>query len=110
MNKFIKKVESAIADPLASLNKLKLKKNSKEPLCKWTDVRNHTKHNYDPLYNNTGIATGRSYNIIVIDIDQKDNGMEEFKKYTDEHGHLDTFTVKTPNDGLHFLLSIFIKH
>ncbi len=53
-----------------------------------------------------GLVTGEKSNIMVIDLDNKPdkdgNGIEEFQKILDELGVIvDTFTVKTPNNGLH---------
>lgn len=41
-------------------------------------------------------------NLIILDIDYKDDGLIEWKKYTREHTEPYTVTEKTPNGGLHY--------
>lgn len=53
-------------------------------------------------YNNRAILTGAKSNIIVVDIDKKDKGIETWNKYIKEHGDINTVMSKTPNDGFHY--------
>ena len=39
---------------------------------------------------------------MVVDIDVKDDGLLEFKKYIEEHGDINTFIVETPTGGFHY--------
>lgn len=55
-----------------------------------------------------GIDTGRS-NLVVIDCDVNDNvdGVEKFLNIVEKEGYdLKTFTVETPNGGLHFYFKV----
>ena len=78
--------------------KFKSKVNSKEAAGKWSQPESHTtirpKSNY-------GILTGSKNNLIVLDVDVKDNGLEEFNEYIKTFGNIDTYTVRTPSGGLH---------
>jgi P4 family phage/plasmid primase-like protien len=52
---------------------------------------------------NFGILTGKEHNIIVVDIDVRDNGLKTWKKLVKEHGlEDDTICVKTPSGGYHY--------
>ena len=90
---------------LNNLQKFIIKKNTKDvPFVKWSNPNNYTK-NIDIKKYNIGILTGKINNLLVIDVDKKDDGIEEFKKYTDVNGFINTFTVKSPNDGYHYYFS-----
>ena len=53
---------------------------------------------------NVGILTGKVNNLLVIDVDRKDNGMKIWKKWIKENGDIDTPVVKTggPEGGMHY--------
>ena len=53
-------------------------KNSKEPLFSWKKITTHKKV-IDLTKHNVGILAGKINDIIVLDIDDKDNGIDEFK-------------------------------
>jgi hypothetical protein len=50
--------------------------------------------------------TGKINNIIVLDVDEKDEGIEEFNKYIIEYGEPQTITQKTPSGGYHYFLNM----
>lgn len=82
--------------------KLAIIKGSKMPAVKgWTkDEYNITDvniNNYD-----IGIITGIKNNLLVLDVDVKDDGLNEINKYIQQNGEIDTFTVQTPSGGLHY--------
>lgn len=83
------------------LAKFPLQPNSKLPACKWTDKKNHVFGN--PVKNtNYGIITGKFNNLLVLDVDVKDNGLEEWQKYIQRNGDINTITISTPSGGLHY--------
>jgi hypothetical protein len=85
---------------MKKLAKFPLQPNSKLPACKWTDKSNHL---YDLSMNkNYGIITGKLNNLLVLDIDVKDHGLEEWNKYITRNGEINTVTVATPSGGLHY--------
>lgn len=51
---------------------------------------------------NIALACGRVSGLIVLDIDVKDRGMEIWNDYMQAYEEPDTFSVDTPNGGLHF--------
>ena len=59
------------------------------------DAPNSTKLSFPRNEFNTGIPTGAKNNLLVVDIDVKDDGLAEFKKYITEHGDPNTLTVET---------------
>lgn len=60
---------------------------------------------------NVAIATGKISDIVVIDIDARNGGIENFKKLTDVHGDdsLKTLTSKTSDNGFHLFFK-YPKH
>lgn len=81
-----------------------LKSHSKVPSLKWNtddDLWGTLDPADVPTY---AVDTGRSH-LVVIDCDTKEtaNGVASFLEQCMEHGGIpDTFTVSTPNEGLHF--------
>jgi len=57
---------------------------------------------------NIGILTGKVNNIIVVDIDKKDNGLKIWKKWIKEYGEIDTPTIKT--GGLEGGIHLYFKY
>lgn len=51
---------------------------------------------------NYGILTGKINNIIVVDIDIKDNGLTKWNELINKHSEPDTFTIRTGSGGLHY--------
>ena len=84
-----------------NLKKIELKKNDKIPITKWSNASNQVDF-VNLKYNNVGFPTGTINNIIILDIDAKDEGIEEFNKYIEQYGKINTFVVKTPNKGFHY--------
>ena len=82
--------------------KILLQQNSKLPVNKWSDKANWILERPKNSTNNIGIITGKVNNIIVVDIDVKDEGLEEWQLYVKQHGNPNTYTVKTPSGGLHY--------
>ena len=87
------------------LAKIELLKNSKLPKCKWLNIENYMYDNICLENNNVGLITGHINNIIVVDIDVKDDGLDEWNTYIQEHGEPKTVTVKTPSGGYHYYFS-----
>ena len=88
-----------------SLHKIKLKANSKEPAAKWGQPENQTRLKPKGNY---GIITGKKNNLIVLDIDVKDDGLDEFNKYLLCHAKPETYTVQTPSGGFHYYLIMIV--
>ena len=83
-----------------TLIKIELIKNSKLPATKWSDKKNHKK-NINISANNTGILTGDINDLLIIDIDLKNNGVAEMQKYFDDHSEPQTVKQTSPNNGYH---------
>ncbi len=76
--------------------------NTKIPAVSgWTD-HSYSNTNVDTNQYDTGIITGIKSNLLVLDVDIKDNGIEEINTFIAMYGTIDTFTVKTPTGGLHY--------
>jgi hypothetical protein len=86
---------------IENLKKIELIKNKKTPTNAWKNTINHIKY-VDLKKYNAGILTGKINNVIVLDIDFKDEGNEEFDKYKKMYGDINTFIVKSPNNGFHY--------
>ena len=96
-------------DIIANAWKVPMKKGTKDVfLCKWKNERNwHKTINLNKT--NGAIITGSANNIIVLDVDikkrndgDKIEGIQEFAKYTNEYGQINTFTVRSPSGGYHY--------
>ena len=86
---------------------IKLCKNTKEPIKK---VLISNKKNALPLEKvninlyNVGLHAGHN-NLIVLDIDKKNDGIEEFQKYIDMYDEPQTVKQKSPNGGYHLIFN-----
>ena len=60
--------------------------------------RQHIKSNN----NNYGILTGSKHNLLVIDIDVKDKGLETWNEWKEQYELDETVIVKTPTGGYHY--------
>ena len=94
MTKFLNKFE-----------KIRLKINEKIPAGKWQERRFHHQTVDNTKYN-VGIPCGSVNGFFVLDIDIKDNGYDEFKKYLGNHGEPNTLTIKTPSGGMHYYFNL----
>ena len=108
--RFIERVRDLNPDPLASYSKFKVLRGTKQPACRWCDPRNHTQEPIDQAFYNTGIPTGPINNLLIVDVDVKDQGMEEFSKYIDSYGSPNTLTISTPSGGLHLYFNYNSKN
>ena len=51
---------------------------------------------------NHGVVCGPASNLIVLDVDVKDDGLAEMQDYIKKYGGIDTYTVRTPSGGYHY--------
>ena len=80
----------------SDLYKIPIKPNTKISLRKWKGEKViNSKYN-------VAILTGKQNNLIVLDIDKNDEGIEEFEKYIKEYGEPDTVKQITINGGYHY--------
>jgi len=82
-----------------NLKKICIIKDTKKPASKWSDKNNHFTKIDTNIYN-VGILTGKINNLIVLDIDVKNNGLEEFNKKFNINDFKTPIT-KTPSGGYH---------
>lgn len=80
-------------------------KNKKTTYIKWSKSYNHIKDDIDTNKYNYGILTGEQNNLLVLDIDVKDEGIEEFNKYIKQFGDIKTFIQTTPSGGKHYFFN-----
>lgn len=83
------------------LTKIELVKNAKKPATTWSLEFNQKKIINMQRYN-CGILTGKVNDIVIVDVDEKDDGVIEFNKYIEKFGNPNTFTVKSVNNGFHY--------
>jgi len=102
MSKIIKTVKTAkINDPIKSLYKFSIPKPHKVRYVNWKLSKYWVKA-IDTEESNYGILTGKTNGIIVLDIDTKDEGIEEFNKYIERYDDPDTYQVQTRAGGYHY--------
>ena len=95
-------VDQMHSERVSNLLKYPVIPNQKEPrIAGWTNPKRCKRSAFNGNY---GVITGEANNLIVVDVDNKDDGFEEFQLYINEHGLPNTYTVKTPRNGLHFIL------
>jgi len=82
--------------------KFPLIKNSKLPAVKWSKKENLTYDSIDTSKYNIGIPTGSINNLLVVDVDAKDKGVEDFQKYVSQFGEPRTYKQSSPNGGYHY--------
>ena len=88
-------------EKITDMWKIPLFKNSKRPVLeKWQKPEQHTKT--IPYYYDTAIITGKRNNLIVFDVDIKDDGMDDYLKYIKINGDLQTLKIQTKSGGFHF--------
>ena len=87
---------------LQTLLKIPVIKGTKYPAIKQWNKTTNQQLNINIDKYDIGITTGEHNNLIVLDIDIKDNGIEEINKYINQNGNINTLTVKTPSGGLHY--------
>lgn len=82
--------------------KFQVIKNEKKPAIKGWQFSTATTINTAKF--NVGIITGTTNNLLVVDIDVKDNGLYEYTNdYLKNFDEPQTVTQSTPNGGLHLL-------
>ena len=87
---------------LKKYKKFIIPKNQKTTYIQWGKSYNHTKEDIDTNKYNYGIVAGEYNNLIIVDIDVKDEGIEEFNKYIDKFCDINTFIQKSPSGGKHY--------
>lgn len=85
----------------SNLLKIRVHRNAKEPVNKKWNLKENMINSISNF--NIGIPTGKINNLICLDIDNKDNGIEEFNKYILEFGEPQTVKQSTPNGGFHYI-------
>jgi P4 family phage/plasmid primase-like protien len=80
------------------------KRYNKQPINKgWENTNIESCISSIDYSKDVGILTGSKYNLLVIDIDVKDKGLETWNKWIDEYGiDDDTVIAKTPTGGYHY--------
>ena len=103
-----------------NLKKIKIIKNDKKPVEKWSKKENQYKEIDTDIYN-VGILTGLINNLVVLDIDLKNDGLNEFNKYfkltdfktpitsTPSGGYHIYFKYEHSNKDLFFLIENYLK-
>lgn len=93
---------------LKKYKKFIIPKNKKTSYIQWSKPYNHTKEEIDTNKYNYGILTGEKNNLIVLDIDVIDEGVDEFNKYIEKYGNINTLIQKSPSGGKHYFFTF--KH
>lgn len=86
---------------MSNIYKIKLIENTKKPVEKWSDKKNH----YLSVNGQYGILTGKINDIIVVDLDCYDWTDDHifYQKFGKDIDKLfNTYTVKSPNGGYHY--------
>ena len=82
--------------------KLPVIKGTKKPAVNGWNTPEYTNKDVDIKAFDVGIITGSRNNLLILDVDVKDDGMKEINKYIELNGDIKTFTVETPSGGRHY--------
>jgi hypothetical protein len=80
----------------------KLIKNDKRPISKLDKRQHYEKDKINPGLFNIGLECAIN-NLIVFDVDKKNDGVKEFNKFCKNNGSFGTLTQTTPSGGFHFI-------
>ncbi len=111
LGSFDKDTELAkIPSPIDYLQKIKLKHDTKEPFQNgWrTSPKTHSK-DVDMTRYNAGFLCGEVNNIMVLDVEVKDDGVGSMVQYFQEFGKFNTFIVRTPHGGYDYYFTYNFK-
>lgn len=88
---------------LKSLKFIKIARNGKNCITKdWQQSNNqYILRHININHNNVALPCGKNNNIIIVDVDYKNEGIEEMNKYYEQYGYIDTLKQLTPNGGYH---------
>ena len=80
------------------------KRYDKKPvISNWTKLSLQTfRSHLQSGNNNYGILTGSKHNLLVIDIDVKDKGLDTWNEWLEQYEIEETVIVKTPTGGYHY--------
>ena len=82
--------------------KLPLVKNLKIPNLSGWNKDDYNITQIDHKIYDVGIITGVRNNLLVLDVDLKDDGLKEMNEYIKAVNDINTLTVKTPSGGVHY--------
>ena len=81
-----------------NFNYIPLHASTKIPLHKnWAN-----KYQTEKPSGNYGVLTGKINNIIIVDIDNKDDGLTKWEELIETHNEPLTYTIKTGSGGYHY--------
>jgi len=105
LNKFMTTLEVHFPEQLKPYAKIELYKNGKNPINQGWQRPQQWKSNQELDFNkyNYGIICGEKNNLIVLDIDVKNDGLIYFMdNYIKQFGNINTLTIKTRSGGRHY--------
>jgi hypothetical protein len=79
-----------------------LVKNEKYPKISGWNKDDYNIKDIDTKKYDVGILTGIRNNLIVLDVDIKDDGVAEINEYIKKNGDISTLTIQTPSGGRHY--------
>ena len=82
--------------------KLPVIKGTKKPAVNGWNSPEYNIKEVDIISHDVGIITGTKNNILVLDVDIKDEGLTQINKYIEVNGDIKTFTIETPSGGRHY--------
>ncbi len=99
-----------VFSPIDNLHKIKIKHGAKEPFeSGWrTDPKTYYK-NIDMTRYNAGFLCGEVNNIMVLDVDVKDDGVGAMVQYFQEFGKFNSLYSSYPSRWLSLLLQLQIQ-
>ena len=87
---------------LTNYLKLPVIKGTKKPaVTRWSSPEYNNK-DVDIMAFDVGIITGTRNNLLILDVDIKDEGLTQINKYIELNGDIKTFTIETPSGGRHY--------
>ena len=81
--------------------KLPVIKGTKKPAVNEWNSPEYTNKDVDIMGYDVGTITGSRNNLLILDVDIKDEGLTQINKYIEINGDIKTFTIETPSGGRH---------
>jgi hypothetical protein len=90
--------------------KLPVIKGTKKPAVIGWNTPEYNNKDVDIMAYDVGIITGTRNNLLILDVDIKDEGLTQINNYIELNGEIKTLTFETPSGGRHYYFNYKSKN